>query len=42
MDDPEARKSSNSETQIRVPRMHGFPAQIIGSTEIRRSRSFIG
>jgi hypothetical protein len=35
-----ARKSRISETQIRVPFMHGLPPQILGSMEIRSRRGF--
>lgn len=39
--DPAARKSSTNETQIRVPRIHGFPKQTDGSTAMRASNGFI-
>jgi len=41
MVDPAARKSSSRDTQMRVPRMQGFPKQTAGSTEIRDKRGFI-
>ena len=37
---PSARKSRTSETQIRVPFMHGLPPQILGSIVIRCRRGF--
>ena len=37
---PKARKSSNNETQIRVPRTHGLPKQTLGSTEILLKSGF--
>jgi hypothetical protein len=37
---PSARKSRTSETRIRVPFMHGFPPQILGSIAIRCRRGF--
>lgn len=33
-----ANKSSSSETQMRVPRMHGLPKQTAGFTDIRVSK----
>src|SRR5437867_441374 len=39
--DPEARKSNRSDTQIRVPRTHGLPKQILGLIEMRCNRGFI-
>src|SRR5436309_12022255 len=38
-DAPFARKSRMSETQIRCPRMHGFPKQMSGLMLIRSSNS---
>src|SRR5258708_5105617 len=38
---PLAKKSSNSETQMREPRMQGLPKHTLGSTEIRCSSGFI-
>src|SRR5216684_4632729 len=38
---PLAKKSSNSETQMREPRTQGLPKHTLGSTEIRCSSGFI-
>ena len=38
---PDARKSRSKETQIRVPRTHGLPKQIWGSTAILLGISLI-
>src|SRR5262249_17344704 len=37
---PSARLSRMSETQMRVPRMHGLAKQTLGSIEIRLKRSW--
>lgn len=36
---PEAKRSKINDTQMRCPRMHGFPPQRAGSIQIRFSRS---
>ena len=36
---PLAKKSKINETQMRCPRMQGFPKQTLGSIEIRASNS---